>query len=273
MSATDTRLETAIRITAEAARISLSHFRGAPEIEAKADQSPVTEADKATELAIRKGLATHFPGERVFGEEFGDTAAANGSVNDPGTSDDAQGGAGMWIIDPIDGTRSFITGSPLFGMLLGYLSGDSVELGVIRMPVLDEVYAGGRGVAATWNGTPINVSACRRLDEARLFINEADKLATREPQVLDRLVRAGQLRRMGADCHPHALVAHGLVDAVVDYDLQPYDYLPVSAVVHAAGGVMTDWHGQPLGMSSDGRTLTAATPELHSELMTLVSQP
>ena len=90
--------------------------------------------------------------------------------------------------------------------------------------------------------------------------------------MFDRLVRAGQLRRMGADCYPHALVAAGLVDAVVDYDLQPYDYLPVSAVVEAAGGLMTDWQGAPLSMRSDGRTVTAATPELHAQLLELVNR-
>ena len=96
-------------------------------------------------------------------------------------------------------------------------------------------------------------------------------MAVREPAVFSRLVQAGELRGMGADCYPHALVARGLVDAVVDYDLQPYDYLPVSAVVHAAGGIMTDWQGQALTMKSDGRTITAATPALHRELLELVN--
>ena len=117
----------------------------------------------------------------------------------------------------------------------------------------------------------MRVSGCRSLAEANLFINEGDKLAVSEPEIFARLVRAGRLRRMGADCHPHALVAAGTMDAVVDYDLQPYDYLPVSTVVEAAGGIMTDWQGNPLGLDSDGRTLTAATPELHAELLELVN--
>ena len=91
-----------------------------------------------------------------------------------------------------------------------------------------------------------------------------------EPEVFSRLIRAGNLRRLGADCYPHALVARGLVDAVIDYDLKPYDFLPVSAVVEAAGGIMTDWLGAPLSMHSDGRTLTAATPELHGQLLNLI---
>ncbi|MCB1341430.1 MAG: inositol monophosphatase [Pseudooceanicola sp.] len=249
------RLARAVAITGEAAGVAMGHFRRAPEVEVKADLSPVTVADRATEQAIRDGLARAFPGEAIFGEEFGFSGE----------------GAERWIIDPIDGTRSFIAGLPLFGMLLGWLDAEGPALGVIRMPALGEVYAGGRGLGATCDGAAIRASGCRRLGEARLFLNEGDKLAAREPAAFARMVHAGTLRRMAADCYPHALVARGLADAVIDYDLQPYDYLPVGAVVAAAGGAMTDWQGQPLTMESDGRTLTAATPELLAELVDLVN--
>jgi len=251
------RLDRAVAITADAASVSLSYFRRDPEVEIKADESPVTLADKATEQSLRDSLRQHFPHEAIFGEEFGRTGE----------------GTATWIIDPIDGTRSFIAGLPLFGMLLGYLVEGHPKLGVIRMPALGEVYAGGEGLNATCNGAEIRVNPCRSLKEARLFINEGDKLAVSETEVFKRLVRAGQLRRLGADCYPHALVARGLAEAVVDYDLQPYDYLPVSAVVEAAGGLMTDWQGKPLSMTSDGRTVTAATPELHAELLELLNRP
>lgn len=253
MSHWDKRLARAVAITEVAARVAMSHFRTNVAVQTKPDESPVTVADRATEQEIRNGLAHHFPTEAIFGEEFG------GAVSDE-----------CWIIDPIDGTRSFIAGLPLFGMLLGCLSGGKPVLGVIRMPALDEVYAGAVNIGATCNGAPISASACIALSDARLFINEGDKLAVSEPEIFDRLIRAGALRRMGADCYPHALVAAGHADAVVDFDLQPYDFLPVSAVVTAAGGVMTDWSGRPLTMASDGRTLTAATPELHSALIDLV---
>lgn len=249
------RLKTAISITEVAAQVALGHFRNSPSIETKSDQSPVTIADKETETAIRDGLARAYPEDAIFGEEFGQSGE----------------GSDMWIVDPIDGTRSFITGLPLFGMLLGFLSAQGPQLGIIRMPALDEVYAGAVGLGATCNGSSIKVSTCQKLSNARLFINEADKIAAQAPEVFSQLIEAGELRRMGADCYPHALVARGLVDAVVDFDLQPYDYLPVSAVVEAAGGIMTDWQGAPLGMGSDGRTLTAATPELHAELLALVN--
>ncbi len=255
MSDLKKRLQIALEITETAGHVAVSHFRNSLAIETKSDQSPVTVADRETEQAIREGLAQSFPDEEIFGEEFGRS----------GDSDT------IWIIDPIDGTRSFITGLPIFGMLLGYLKSGKPRLGVIRMPALGEVYAGAVGLGATCNGEPISVSKCTQLASARLFLNEGDKLAVDEPKVFSQLVKAGELRRMSSDCYPHALVASGFADAVVDYGLQPYDHLPVCAVVEAAGGVMTDWQGQPLSMVSDGRTLTAATPELHADLLKLVN--
>lgn len=251
------RLDTAVDITGQAAVVVLSHFRKALAIDSKPDLSPVTVADRETEALIRDELGRRFPGEPVFGEEYG----LSGSGED------------MWIVDPIDGTRSFIVGLPLFGMLLGYLRGGSPWLGVIRMPALGEVYAGLVGHGASLNGAPICTSGCQRLAEARLMINEVDKLAAGAPEVLAHLLRAGDLRRTGADCYPHALVAAGLADAVVDYGLEPYDFLPVAAVVAAAGGVMTDWQGRALTMHSDGRVVTAATPALHGELIALLGRP
>ena len=255
MNDTHHRLKIALNITEQAAKKCLSHFRADLDIHLKSDHSPVTKADTETETEIRKCLEQHFPGVPIFGEEFG--SSGNGEE--------------MWIVDPIDGTRSFITGVPLFGMLLGYLTKGVPELGIIRMPALGEVFAGGVDLSATRNGKSISASNCTELAHARLFINEGDKIATMEPETFNRLVRSGRLRRMGADCYPHALVAAGMVDAVVDFDLQPYDYLPVSAVVAAAGGIMTDWQGENLTLQSDGRTITAATPELHAELVELLN--
>ena len=248
-------LKTAIEAAKAAQVVIDKYYNGEFDVEIKPDLSPVTIADTQTERAMRDGLENAFPGDAIFGEEFGQSGA----------------GSDMWIIDPIDGTRSFITGLPLWGMLLGYVTGDGAQLGVIRMPALGEVYAGAKGIGASCNGHSITVSTCTSLSTARLFINEADKLAVHERDVFARLAVAGELRRMGSDCYPHALVAVGLADAVVDYDLQPYDYLPVSAVIEASGGIMTDWSGAPLSMASDGRTITAATPELHGELVRLLN--
>lgn len=251
-----TRLDTACRIAAEASPVAMKHFRSALDVASKDDESPVTIADKETERAIRAAIEAAFPGETIFGEEFGQT----GTQND------------MWIVDPIDGTRSFIAGLPLFGMLLGHVTNGAPQLGVINMPAIGELYAGARGIGATMNGAPIGVSDCRALSSARLFLNDADKMAVTASQQFSRMIKAGALRRLGSDCYPHALVASGHADAVIDYELQPYDFLPLAAVVEAAGGIMTDWQGNRLSLTSDGRTLTAATPELHADLLDLVRQ-
>jgi histidinol phosphatase-like enzyme (inositol monophosphatase family) len=246
----------ALRAAEIGAEIARRHFRGRLGIEFKADESPVTEADKAVEAEIRRYLTQHFPDHGILGEEHGIEGADASS---------------LWVIDPIDGTRSFLSGHPLFGLLLAYMEGGRPKFGIIGMPALHETFAGSPGEGASLNGTPIRVSGQRNLDRAILFINEGEKIYRDRPAVFDRLMSAGQTRRLAYDCYPHALLAAGHVDAVVDYDLQPYDYLPVSAVVEGAGGIMTDWQGKPLTLTSDGCVVTAATPELHSSLLPLLN--
>lgn len=251
------RLKVAESILQTASKVTMRHFRKDLEVEAKSDESPVTIADQKTEQVIRAALEVNFPTDAIFGEEFGESGNSQH----------------VWIVDPIDGTRSFISGLPLFGMLLGFMDKGTATIGLINMPALGEMYTGIKGSGAHMNGDPISVSTCKTLKDARLFINEGDKIATEELEIFGKLIQAGNLRRLSADCYPHALVASGHVDAVVDYGLQPYDYLPVSAVVHAAGGYMTDWAGNALTMNSDGRTITAATPELLAEILDLLNQP
>ncbi|MFT6073894.1 MAG: fructose-1,6-bisphosphatase/inositol monophosphatase family enzyme [Yoonia sp.] len=137
---------------------------------------------------------------------------------------------------------------------------------------MGEVFVGVKDAGATLNGAPIHSSDQKNLDECILYINEGENIFADHPDVFGRLTKAGQTRRFSYDCYPHALLAAGHVDAVVDYDLQPYDYLPVKVVVEEAGGLITDWDGQPLTLNSDGRVLSAATPELHARLMALVGQ-
>ncbi len=241
------------RIAAQAAR---GFFRGRLGVEFKADESPVTQADRGVEAVVRQYLADHFPDDGIFGEEQGF---------------DGQDRQNVWIVDPIDGTRSFLSGHPLFGFLLGYIRDGVPQLGVIGMPALGEVLIGVKDHGATLNGEPISVGATRHLSDAVLFVNEGDKIYRDHPALFDRLMNSGQTRRFAYDCYPHALLAMGHVDAVIDYDLQPYDYLPVSVVVQAAGGIMSDWDGNPLNLNSDGRVISAATPELHAELLNLVN--
>jgi len=248
-------LKAAVEISATAAAIPMRYFRSDLAIEDKADESPVTIADRETEKHIRAAIAERFPSHGIFGEEFGKSG---------------EGSEFTWIVDPIDGTRSFITGVPLFGMLIAVMQGDEAVAGIIRMPALGECIAGCRGGRTTWNGTPVRCRTTRDLAEAWIIINEGNQMVTREPARLARLMQAGRTRRFLNDCYPFALLAMGRIDAVVDFDLQPYDYMAAVPVIEAAGGIITDWHGAPLGLTSDGSVLAAATPEIHAELLALL---
>lgn len=244
-------MNAALEISAAAEPIPLRYFRSALAIEDKADASPVTVADRETEARIRDELAARFPDHGIFGEEFG-----RSETQSPFT----------WIVDPIDGTRSFICGLPLFGMLLGVLEDAEPVAGVIRMPALGEVYAGSRDGGATMNGAPIHCGA-RSIDESYVFINEANLMVEPDLERLKRLMQIGRDYRFFNDCYAFALLAAGKIDAVVDTGLQPYDYLPVVPVIEAAGGVVSDWQGAPLALDSDGTVIAAATVELHQELL------
>lgn len=243
------------RIAEEASAVPMQHFRqGGLGIEVKndADASPVTIADRATEEAIRAALAAEFPAHGIFGEEFG----VAGSLDGP-----------AWIIDPIDGTRFFLTGYPAFGMLIGHLQAGVPQVGIVRMPALGETYVGVKGGGATLNGAPMAVRSTTLLSEARLFINEAERMTEHHPATFARLCKMGHTRRTSYDCYPHAMVAAGQIDAVTDIGLEPYDFMPIAPLIEAAGGIITDWEGRPLTLGSDGRVVTAATPELHAALL------
>lgn len=252
---TDQIVETAVAIVDRASRIPMSYFRVPLDLEAKADASPVTIADRRTEQAIRTDLAAAFPDDGIYGEEFGTEKLDADAI---------------WIIDPIDGTRSFITGHPLFGMLLGRIVRDVPQIGIVRMPALDETFVGAAGGNATLNGRTISCRKTTRLADAMVYINEAETLNADSPERFARLCKVGHTRRMAYDCYPHALVAAGQIDAVIDCGLQPYDYLPLVALVEAAGGIMCDWMGEPLDLQSDGRVITAATPELRDALLEVI---
>lgn len=252
----DQILAKAVEITVAASAIPTAFFRKPLELVAKEDESPVTIADRNTEAFIRDRLAEAFPRDGLFGEEFG--------VQE-GTSE------ALWIIDPIDGTRSFITGNPLFGMLLGRVVAGSPQIGIVRMPALDETFAGAVGRGATLNGKPIRARETTDLSKAMIYVNEAEKIEAADPSRFARLCRAGHTRRMSYDCYPHALVAAGQIDLVVDCGLQPYDYLPLVALVEGAGGLICDWQGRSLTLESDGRVITAATPELRDAMIALLA--
>ena len=255
-------LQIADALADAAAAESMRYFRTPLAIVTKADASPVTLADRAAETAMRTILGAQRPADGIYGEEHG---AAQLDADH------------IWVLDPIDGTRSFITGSPLWGTLIGLMEcavGDGnasgrgmgrIVLGMIDMPVLGERWVGQAGLGAQRNGVPVQVSQCTALAEARIVTTSPDIFAPAEWQAFDLLSRRCAMRRFGGDCYGYAQLAGGSIDLVVESGLQPYDYLGPAGLIEAAGGVITDWRGQPLGLHSDGRVLAAATVALHAE--------
>ncbi|GAA4352121.1 histidinol-phosphatase [Variovorax defluvii] len=242
---------------ADAAAVhSLRLFRTPLEVIAKADESPVTLADRAAETAMREILAAQRPGDGIYGEEHGAVGVE---------------AAFVWVLDPIDGTRSFITGSPLWGTLIGLLRGGRVELGIVDMPVLGERWVGQAGLGAHRNGRPVRVSACASVEAARIFTTSPDIFGPADWEAFDRLSRRCAMRRFGGDCYSYAQLAGGTIDLVVESGLQPYDYLGPAGLIEAAGGVITDWAGRPLGLDSDGRVVAAATPALHQQALEILN--
>lgn len=239
-----------------AARQSLPHFRTGLTVYTKGDASPVTLADRAAESAMRELLARQAPDHGILGEEHGRERL------------DAEH---VWVLDPIDGTKSFITGSPLWGTLIALVRHGRVELGLVDMPVLRERWIGLRGQGAQRNGEAVQVSACDSLAQARIFTTSPDMFSPDEWSAFDALSRRAALRRFGGDCYSYAQLACGCVDLVVESDLQPYDYMALVGLVEAAGGVITDWRGRPLGLGSDGRVVAAASPALHRQALDVLS--
>ena len=231
---------------------TLPLFRTPLEVMAKLDDSPVTVADRSAGASMRQLLGAKVPSHGILGEEHGRERM------------DAEY---LWVLDPIDGTKSFITGSPLWGTLIALLHWGQPVLGLVDMPVLGERWLALQGRAAVCNGQPVRVSTCQSLAQARIYTTSPDAFKPAEWAAFDALSRSCALRRFGGDCYSYAQLAGGYIDLVVEAGLQPYDYLAMVSLIQSAGGVMSDWNGQPLGVGSDGRVVAAATPELHAQAL------
>ncbi len=245
---TDEVLDFAQDLVGQARSISLRWFRHRPTIEMKADASPVTVADRGVEEFLRTEISRRYPDHGLLGEEFGVHAGS---------------AAVVWSIDPIDGTRSFITGSPLWGCLLAVLHEQVPVFGIIDVPCTAERWVAVRGRGCWLNGERCHTRATARLQDAILYATTPDIFQGADARAFERLSTTIHLRRFGGDCYGYALLASGLIDLVAEAGLMPYDYLAMVPVIQEAGGVITDWQGQPLGTGSDGRVLAAANPALH----------
>jgi myo-inositol-1(or 4)-monophosphatase len=247
----------------EAGAIALRHFRTGVESEDKGGAfgfDPVTVADRDIEALLRAGLADRFPEHRIVGEEQGTTGPIDAEA--------------YWVIDPIDGTKAFVSGVPAWGILVGLVVDGRAAGGWMHQPYLGETFAATDGHGWFERGTerrPLAARATTTLDAATMYTTHPGMFATDdELGAFERLATAVRLQRYGGDCYSYCLLALGHVDLVVESQLQPYDIVPLVPVIEAAGGVVTDRSGaSPL---AGGFVIAAATPELHAQALALANE-
>jgi inositol-phosphate phosphatase / L-galactose 1-phosphate phosphatase / histidinol-phosphatase len=231
------------------------HFRQRLAVEDKSDLTPVTAADRAAELAMRRLIESRFPEHGIIGEEFGRVR------------DDAEF---VWILDPIDGTKSFISGVPLFGTLISLARAGQPILGIIDQPISHERWVGAAGRPTTSNGAAIRCRACPAIGAATLFATTPEMFRGPDTAAFARVSAEVKLVRYGADCYAYGLLATGFIDLVLEASLKPYDFCAIIPIVEGAGGVATDWRGARLGLTSDGHVLVAGDRRPHEAALALL---
>lgn len=229
----------------EARSLARQHFRNLPEFEIKPDRTPVTVADRAIERAMRHRIGTRFPEHGVLGEEDGPTRP---------------GAEWVWVLDPIDGTKAFLSGNPLFGSLIGLLHRGEPVLGVLEAPGLGERWSAARGLGAAHQGRRIRSRGPRPLAECVLGCTTPDPMSS-DP-AFARLRQQVRWTTFGGDCCAYGFLAMGGLDLIVDRGLKIWDWCALVPIVQEAGGVLCDFRLAPLTMSSDGAVVCAAQREL-----------
>ena len=228
------------------------YFRAEHGLETKPDQSPVTLADRAAERAMRDLIAATFPDDAIVGEEYGDTAGASGR---------------SWVLDPIDGTRAFISGRPIFGTLIALVIDGWPMLGVIDQPILGERWLGAIGQATTFNGAPAATRRCRELSSALLATTSPALFDDGQLHAFEHLDAGVRSTVLGGDCYNYACLASGHLDLVVEAGLKLHDFAALVPVVEGAGGRMCDWQGDPLTADSKGEVIAAGDPARIEEVI------
>ena len=234
------------------------YFRGELGTEMKADHSPVTLADRAAEAAMRQILDAEAPGDAVHGEEYGIKEGVTGRT---------------WVLDPIDGTRSFTVGRAIFGTLIALVEDGWPMMGVIDQPIQRERWIGAAGRPTLFNGAPVRTRACREVEGAILATTSPHAFNDDEVPYFMALVAAvsgGHARQgpvYGGDCYNYGLLASGHLDIVCEAGLALYDFAALAPIVEGAGGRMCDWNGDPLTQASTGQVLAIGDPARMDEVL------
>lgn len=236
-------LDFAVLLAREAGEVTLEYFGPVVDHDAKGDGSPVTIADRKAERLLRSRIEGRYPGHAILGEEYGESN---------------EGARVRWILDPIDATRSFMRGVPLYGVLIGIEIEGKSAVGVVNFPPLGEIVSAGRDLGCTWNGRPCRVSSVSRLADAVICTTDVERLLDRpEGPGWRRIQRQAAFSRTWGDCYGHALVATGRIEAQIDPEMAPWDAGPFLTIATEAGGTFTTLDGQQTvhggsGVSSNG---------------------
>ncbi len=250
-------LDTAISIAETAGPIALRYFRKAVDVEDKSGGSafdPVTRADKEVESNIRAALEQRYPDHGILGEEEAERE-----------SDSPY----RWVIDPIDGTRAFISGVPAWGILLGLTFDQVCLVGVMHQPYLGETFLGnaeGAWIHRAGKEQAIRTSRTNELASAIVYCTHPSIFENAEDRRrFEQVANKSRMMRFGGDCYSYCLLAHGLIDLVIEGSLRPYDIIPLIPIIEGAGGVVTDWKGGDA--SGGGLIVAAANSELHAQAL------
>ncbi|CAN0174872.1 unnamed protein product [Phaeothamnion confervicola] len=244
------------RLADAAGRIVRPYFRTGIAVLGKDDASPVTIADRAAETRMRDMIEYRFPKHGIVGEEHGAERV------------DAEY---VWVLDPIDGTKSFISGVPLFGTLIALLHRGRPVVGIIDQPILRERWIGIAGRPTRFCGKPAATRRCAQIGAATLFATSPTMFGARDGEAFERLRRSVKLPRFGSDCYAYGLLASGHVDIVVEGGLKPHDFLAQVTIIEGAGGRLTDWEGRRLGLGSGGRICASGDRRLHRKVLDVLT--
>lgn len=237
-----------------AGSISLSYFRHPLDTQWKKDASPVTLADVETEAHLRAMIAARYPDHAVLGEEAG-------------MSGDSPW---RWIIDPIDGTRSFMAGFPVYATLIALCYEEIPLIGIIDMPALGERFAAAADVQTTLNGKPVRTRALP-LEQALLYSSAPDMFGAGQFARREKVAQACAQSRYGGDAYLYGMLAAGWIDMVIEADMKAHDFMPLVPIVEQAGGIISDWQGNPLHTGSGGEILACANRALHQQALALLN--
>ncbi len=231
MTQVSTYLDFALDAAWQAGRITLGYFQSGVAVERKSDNSPVTIADRTAEQKLRALIAQYWPDHGVIGEEYGEIFGSSNLT---------------WVLDPIDGTKSFMQGVPLYGVLVALLDEqDRALVGVAHFPALNETVYAARGEGCFWNGRRAHTSSVNVLKDAVLLSSEVKMNTPEKEAAYRRMVDATYIRRTWGDAYGYALVATGRAEIMCDAKMQVWDCAPFGVIMSEAGGTFTDWKGNP----------------------------